>query len=303
MIRPTIQQLRVLHTVGKLSSITKASKQLNLTQPAISLSIKKLEQIYDTKLTETIHKKVYLTQSGKLIADSYLELDNTLTRLDNNLSGLSHELHGELTVSMVSSAKFFIPYVLANFVKQHPNIKPVLQITDRQAVINAVENNLCDLAIFSEIPKGLSVMAKPFAENPQVLIASPKNSITQLKKVSRAHLAKQRFITRESGSSIRDCLIDLLAKYDIDNDFAMTLNSTEAIKQLVIANLGISLVPLIGVEKELKQQQLCLIDLAGLPIMKHWHCVYPKSKLLSPVAKNFAEYLAKKALTLNQTHD
>lgn len=288
---PTFQQLKVLATVAEQQNMTKASQLLNVTQPALSTSIKQLEKYYQTPLIEVVNKKIFLTQAGTLAYETFQEVKKSIEHLEMGITKLKGDLRGTLTIAMVSTAKFFIPNIVGDFLKLHPKTKPKIIVQNRHEVLQTLKDNQCDLAILSQIPETMHMVTQKLAKNPLVIISAKNHTLAKEKKIPIERLMQETLITREQGAGIRDALEKLIHKAGFEPDFAMSLNSTEAIKKTVSAQIGISMVPLLSLQDELQLDKISVLDVLGTPINHYWYTVYPKGKKLSPIAEQFIEFL------------
>jgi LysR family transcriptional regulator, low CO2-responsive transcriptional regulator len=289
--RITLNQLNILAAVAKTGSITKASEAVFLTQPAVSSSMKLLEQHFETPLFEAINKRTQLTQAGQAIYESYQHIKHEINLLEETVADIKGCIKGSLNIAMVSTAKFFVPHVVGDFIKEHPKLETKLQILNRRDVLKTIQNNECDLAILSQLPNNIPFVSQAIAKNPLVMISSPENSLCKKKKISVEELMDQKCIVREKGSGIRHSIEELFAKKNLTPNIAMELSSTEAIKQMVIANIGIGIVPKLSLKTELELEKLKILDVTGTPIQEHWHVVYLKNKKQSPLLTRFIEFL------------
>lgn len=296
--RITLNQLHILSAVAKTGSITKAGEAVFLTQPAVSINIKLLEEYFETPLIEIINKRSKLTEAGKAVCSAYQAIKSELTTLDMTVSEIRGCIKGTLKIAMVSTAKFFIPYIVGDFISLHSKIETKLKILNRQDVINIVKKNECDFAILSQIPKRVPFTIKRFAENPLVIIASPENSVCKQPAIELKSLIKEKWIVREEGSGIRQSIENLFRKKKLTPNIAMEVSSTEAIKQMVMANIGIGLVPKLSLKAELKLDKIKVLNVTETPIKEHWHIAHLKNKKLSPLAKKFIQHL----ISNNQTY-
>ena len=288
---PSLHQLRVLATVASCGSVTKAAEQLFLSQPAVSNLLKQLEQHFGVPLFEIIRKKFYLTHAGETVCASYRQLRTELDSLYNQLNEIKGEVRGTLHIAMVSTAKYFIPKLVGEFQRSYPNLNVNLTINNRQIIFHLLRENQCDLGIVSLLPNDLPLIVEPFADNPLVIIADAKHRLAGQQQISIAELAKEKLLIRESGAGIRCSMLSLFSTAGLTADIVMELSSTEAIKQAVMAGIGISLVPSRCLELELNQDKVVILDVKSLPLHRKWYTAYPKGKKHNPVALKFIDYL------------
>jgi len=288
----TLHQLQILIEVSRQDSLTKAAEEMYMTQPAISIQLKKLQSQFEIPLTEKIGKKIYLTDFGKSIvevAENILEEANGLQYKTKEYKGL---LTGKLKISSASTGKYVIPYFLSSFIHQYPGIDLTLDVSNKSTVVESLRNNEIDFALVSVLPENLKVVEEVLVENKLFLIGNTDKS----KK-------DKPLIYREEGSATRMAMNDHFSKKKKQaKRKSISLTSNEAVKQAVIAGLGQSILPLIGIKNELVNKQLFIIPSKGLPISTYWRLIWLKDKKLSPIAEAYLHYLQKEKDQLIQKH-
>ncbi len=274
----TLHQLQVFLEVVRQESVTKASVEMHMTQPALSIQLKNFQDQFDIPLTEVIGRKLYVTDFGKVIA----ELAENVLREADAIRYKTHEygnlLTGKLRVSAASTGKYVIPYFLSGFLDEHKGVDLILDVTNKSSVIASLKNNEIDYALVSVVPEGIEVEEEPLLENKLFLVGD-----------SHDFDRKRPFIFREQGSATRLAMDQYLKQSDKRKRIELTSN--EAVKQAVIAGLGYSIIPLIGIKNELLTNEISIIPSKGLPIITHWRLIWLKKKKLSPVAKAYLSYL------------
>lgn len=292
-MNPTLNQLKIFATVAELKSMTKAAQKLYMTQPAISIQLQKLEEKYGIALFEMIGKSFHLTEAGSILLTACEDVQKSLDNVDMQLSQLKGSLKGRLKIVVVSTAKYFVPGLLGQFRNDYPEIDIRLKVTNRKTVIERLAQNQDDLTIMSQLPDQLSIEAFPFLQDALVLAASPTHPLAYKKKIAWKDLAYENFILRESGSGTRLVMEKLFQKHHIHPRIIMELGSSEAIKQAIMANIGLSIVSKMSLEHELALNKLVILDVNHLPFKHQWYAVHLKEKRLSPVAENFLKWLLK----------
>jgi len=290
----TLHQLDVFASVAKNKSITKAANELFMSQPAVSIQVKKLQEHFDIDLIEVIGKQLYLTDAGVELYNSQKKIKNELKVLEMALDELKGVMKGRLSIVVVSTAKYFMPYILGEFRNESPQVQISLKVTDRIEVTSQLKDNECDLAVFSQLPDGVPVEYIEFLSNPLVVAASPKLDIAKKKKISWKELEKYDFLIRETGSGTRLVMESLLRKEKINPKIVMELSTNEAVKQAIMAGIGISLVSRYSLTNEEIMGKISVLNVEGLPYVNSWKLVYPKGKKLSPVARSFIEFSKRK---------
>lgn len=290
-MRATLHQLKVFRQVAILMNYTKAAEQLGLSQPAVSIQLKQLENNLDIFLFEKIGKTLYLTPAGKELKQFCDELFVSFDNIDMTLSGMKGELAGDFCLSAVTSAKYFTPHLLGAFHKLHPKVNFHLDIVNREQIIQRLQDNKDDLVIMGLLPEHIPLIKHPFVDNPIILIASPQHALAQRKNIPLKELAEHAFIHREKGSGTRRALEEVLSQNKVQLKVNMTLGNSETIKQAVMADLGISVVSKHSVALELATDILVELPVEGFPLVRSWYVVHHESKHLSPIAKAFVEFV------------
>ncbi len=286
----TLNQLRIFKSVAETGSVTRAAEALNLTQPAVSIQLRNLQREFDLPLTETINKKLYLTAFGKEIArgvDVLLHEAETLGKISNKEGGL---LRGKLRISVVSTGKYVIPYFLTEFLKRQPGVELVLDVSNKQGVLRDLQTNTVDMSLVSTMPRNLELKSLALLKNELVLVGSHH---LNLPKTRNQHdlLKRLTLILREDGSATYTAMQEFLDRNELAVHRRIQLTSNEAVKQAVIAGLGVSILPMIGIRHELAAGRLKIIPMKGLPIKTTWRLVWHRDKKHSPVAAAFLEYI------------
>lgn len=285
----TLHQLKIFMKVCEQKSITKAAEELFLTQPAISMQLKKLQEQFDVPLTEVIGRQLYVTDFGEKIAEVSKRILEEADTIDATIKQYKGLLAGKITISVVSTGKYVIPYFLSDFVNNHAGVDFSIDVTNKTKVLNRLVKNETDFALVSVLPDNLPIEKIELMDNKLHLVG--KNQSTE-KTASIETLQEMRFLFREEGSATRNAMEDFLKKRDIKIS-KLEMQSNEAIKQAVCAGLGYSIMPLIGMKEELKSGKIHIIPCEGLPISTSWNLIYNKSKRLSPAALALLEHINK----------
>lgn len=286
----TLHQLQVFLKITQTQSITKAAVELHLTQPAVSIQLKNFQDQFDIPLTEIHGRKLYVTDFGKEIAIAAERILNEVYAINYKTLAYKGQLSGRLKISVVSTGKYIIPYFLSDFVKLHPGIELVLDVTNKSRVIESLEKNEVDFSLVSILPKHLQIDNEELLENKLFFVGNTDAAANRtIKKV--ADLVNVPLIFREQGSGTRSIMELFLEQNQITNTKKMELTSNEAVKQAVIAGLGCSIMPLIGLRQELTNNELHILPLKGLPITSMWNLIWLKNKRFSPVAEAYLAYI------------
>jgi DNA-binding transcriptional LysR family regulator len=286
----TLHQLQIFQTISQHKSITKASEELHLTQPAVSIQLKKFQEQFSIPLTEVVGRQLYITDFGMEIAQAAEKILNEVEAINYKTMAYRGELAGKIKISVVSTGKYVMPYFLSGFTWEHKGVDLVMDVTNKARVIESLEANEVDFALVSVIPDNLKVNRIELMENKLYLVGGSR-------LMDRGRVKPQRIFSdypllyREQGSATRNAMETFIRKKNLPTYKQMTLTSNEALKQAVIAGLGYSIMPIIGLKNALHNKEIRIIPFKGLPIATHWNLIWLKSKNLSPTAVAFLDYL------------
>ncbi len=286
----TLHQLQLFLKITQVKSITKASEELHLTQPAVSIQLKKFQDQFPIPLTEIVGRKLFITDFGHEIAEAAEKILNEVYAINYKTLAFQGELSGRLKLSVVSTGKYVMPFFLSDFIKKHEGLELVMDVTNKLKVIESLEANEIDFALVSVLPDKLKVNSIELMEN-KLLYVTGKTSIPPEKASKKFLFEKLPLIYRESGSATRNAMEQFISKNKLTVQKKIALTSNEAVKQAVIAGLGNSIMPLIGIKNELINKDVKIIPVKGLPICTTWNLIWLKSKKLSPAAAAYLEYL------------
>jgi DNA-binding transcriptional LysR family regulator len=287
----TLRQLEIFMAVSQQGNIAKAAEYLHLTQPSVSMQVRKLSEAIGLPLYEVIGKKLSLTSTGNEVVAAGEEIFDAVSRLNHRLNDIKGLDAGVLKIAVVSTSKYFLYHVLGPFCEQYPGIEVEFNVGNRREVIARMAQNLDDIYILGDPPEDLDTINYPFLPNPIVVMASSKHPLVKRKKMQWKDLAGQRFIVREQGSGTRYSIEQHLQKKHLKQSRVMTIQSNEAIKHAVIANMGISI---LSGYILYDTPQLSQLNISGFPIMSHWHMVHLRNKRLSVVAQRFLDFMLEK---------
>lgn len=298
MLHITLHQLRIFESVARLLNFTHAAEELHLTQPAVSIQIKRLEEMISLPLFEQIGKRTHLTEAGKELYHYSCGITQQLADMEqvfNELKGLER---GKLSISVVSTANYFIPNLLAKFCQRYPGITISLHVSNRENVLRQLSDNTMDLAIMGQPPENLDVAAESFMENPLVIIASPEHAFCNQKQIPVKQLEREIFLVREPGSGTRNVMERFFAQEKVNIQKGMEADTAEAIKQGIQARMGLGIMSLHTIRLELETGRIKILDIQGFPIMRYWNVVHQKNKRLSNAASVFKQFLLNEAADL-----
>ena len=287
----TLRQLQVFEAIVRLGSFTRAAEELFLTQPTVSMQIKKLSDAIGLPLFEHVGRNVEPTEAGRELYDACRSMFESLANLEMKVSDLKGLKRGRLRMGVVTTAKYLAPDILGEFSQLYPGVDLALKVTNRESIIDRMHTNEDDLYIMGQAPEGeFEVESHVFAPNPLVIMASRSHPLVAKKKIRLAEIAKEPFIIREPGSGIRDVTIRTFEAKGLRPKVRMELGSNEAIKHAIAAGLGLSVLSLHTLTLEGTEGPVAVLDVEGFPILRHWYIVYPKGKELSLVARTFLEF-------------
>jgi DNA-binding transcriptional LysR family regulator len=287
----TFRQLRVFAEVARQGSVQRAAEALHLTPPAVSMAVKEVEHQVGLSLFDREGRRLSLSTAGEYFLVYARRLLATLKEAEDAMARFTRAESGQLTIGMVSSAKYFLPALLAQFHAEHPAVEVRLKLGGREELVALMRTGEVDLSVMGRPPKDWPNRAEPFAAHPHGLITAPGHAFAQREQVAASALAREPFIVREVGSGTRAALEEYLAHHHLQPLFVMEMNSTEAIKQAVMAGMGVSLVSLHTVGLELANGLLAVPEVEGLPLMRRWNVVNAAGKLLSPAAEAFRYFV------------
>jgi DNA-binding transcriptional LysR family regulator len=291
MRRLTLRQFRVFDAVARHLSFSRAAEELHLSQPAVSMQVKGLEDIVGLPLTEQLGKKIFLTEAGREVLHASQAITARLNDLQHNLAQLRSIDTGRLNIASTSTVNAVATDILARFRGRHPGVAIHLDVSNRAEVLDQLVGNRIDLAIMGQVPDGLGLEATRFMDNPLVVIATPDHPLARKKRISVRELASESFLVREAGSGTRGAMERFFAARGLEIRSSMEMSSNEAIKQAVQAGLGLGILSLQTLEMELALKRLTVLKVEGFPIMRHWYIVHRADKRLSPVAQAFKEFV------------
>lgn len=290
-MRYSLRQLQIFRAVAQDLSYTRAAEVLNLTQPAVFTQVRHLEEQIGSPLIERIGKRLYLTAAGVAVQAAARTVLQEIDRLDMELAELQGMVRGRLRLAVVSTAKYDIPPRLGVFCAAHPGIDVALTVTNREAVLARFAANEDDLYVLGTPPDHLGAEALRFAPNPLVLIAPPNHPLAAQPGLTVDQVARWPFLMREPGSGTRIATEAFFAARGAALTVRMELGANEAIKQAVMAGLGLAVLSRGTVDLELRHGLLVMLDLAGMPLQRHWFVAWPAGKRLSVAARAFVEVL------------
>jgi len=271
-------------------SITRAAEQLHMSQPAVSMQVKQMEENLDVSLFERVGKKIFLTEAGQEMFRYSRRIGQLLEEADEVMQEFKGLHRGSLAISVATTAGYFATRLLAAFSQENPEISVSLDVTNRESLLLQLDNNQCDMVIMGEPPANRGLSSESFMENPLVMVASPGHPLAGEAHIPVQRFENESFVVRETGSGTRAAIERFFHDNDVAFHTRMEMTSNEAIKQSVQAGLALGIASIHTLELELQTGKLVVLDVEGLPINRQWHLVQRKGKRLSPIAKTFSQY-------------
>lgn len=290
--------------VAKRLSFVRAADALHLTAPAVTMQVKELEAAVGLPLFDRRGRIVSLTTTGEYLLVYARRMIATMREAEDAMTRLKRVEAGLLNVGLVSTAKYFVPRLLARFRAMHDGVEIRLQVSgNRDQLVTLLQDREIDLAIMGRPPKALATHSHPFAAHPMVIACAPDHPLLTKRKPSATLVADQPFIAREHGSGTRKAMEEYFATYRLTPRVVMEMSSNETIKQAVMAGMGISLLSLHTLWLELESGLLRVPKIEGTPLMRTWFIVHLNGKILSPVAEAFRQFVLAEADFYLRTHD
>jgi DNA-binding transcriptional LysR family regulator len=295
----TLHQLQIFVKICETKSITKASEELHLTQPAVSIQLKNFQDQFEFPLTEVIGRKLFITDFGLEIAKAAERILNEVHAINYKVNAYKGKLTGRLKISVVSTGKYVIPYFLSEFLKKNEGVELLMDVTNKSKVLESLDNNEVDFSLVSILPENIQLEQIELLSN-QLFLVCDKNFKPTKKVYDTSILQELPLIYREVGSGTRLTMEKFLNQNNIKVNKKLELTSNEAVKQAVIAGIGSSIMPLIGIKNELINGELQIVPVKGLPIISTWNLIWLKNKNFSPAAKAFLEFLKENKQKIKQ---
>ena len=298
-MRPyTLKQIHTFLEVARQRSVSKAAERLFVTQPAVSMQIRQLEDAFGVPLIEPVGRNIGLTHAGEAFQTYAIAAMGQLKDLEALMAEHVGLQKGRIDLAVVSTAKYFVPMLLVRFGKLFQGIDIQLKIDNRENILGLLARNEADLVVMGRAPANLDCEATSFATNPLAIVAPPDHVLVRRKQLPFSALGEHRFVVREEGSGTRAAMERLFDEHKTPLNVVMEMPSNETIKQAVMAGMGLSFLSLRTVRHELASGHIALVDIEGLPSMGHWYVTHMRHKKLSPAARAFKEFLIEQGSAL-----
>ncbi len=297
----TFRQMQIFEAIVRLGSFTRAAEELFLTQPTVSTQLKKLTDVMEIALLDQSGRQLKTTEAGEELYRSVRKIFDSLSDLDMRIANLKGLRRGRLRLAVITTAKYFTPEILGDFCRQFPGVDVTLKVTNRDSILERIQNNEDDLYILGQPPeKNLNLKFYPFAPNPLVVMAARNHPLTKESNISIERLAEEPFISREVGSGIRDTSMRLFSEHGLIPNVRMELGSNEAIKHAVVAGLGVAVLSLHTLVLEGADGPVDVLDVEGFPIERKWYLAHSNDKELSLIASTFLEFALASEPVINE---
>lgn len=291
----TLKQLKILEAIAKQKSYTNAAKLLFISQPAISMQVKQMEREVGMPLFERNGKQVITTEVGEELLYCAQKIQQQLSQSSEVIKDLQGMKRGKLHLTMASTANYFAPQLIAAFHHDYPGAKVTLDVTNRTGLIDALDHNITDMVIMGKPPSRHRLTGIPFMDNPLVVIAAPTHPLANRSHIPLKELADEPLIVRERDSGTRIAAERFFAKHDLRLTTGMEMNRSEAIKQAVMAELGLGIVSQHTIEMELTLKRLTTLNVEDFPINRKWYIVHREEKRFSAIPEAFMNHVLKNA--------
>ncbi len=297
----TLHQLQIFLQIVEKKSITKASEALFLTQPAVSIQLKKFQEQFPIPLSEVIGRQLYITDFGHEIAEIARRILEEVRVIDYKTNQYQGKLAGPLKLSIVSTGKYVMPYFIADFLNEHTGVDFSMDVTNKKNVVDDLEKNKVDFALVSVLPHHLELEALPLMQNELYLVGSTKR-VESRKGNKESIFSEEPLLYREQGSATRNAMENFIQGKNLMASKKIELTSNEALKQAVIAGLGYSIMPVIGIKNAIDRGEINIIPYTGLPLKTQWNLIWLKKKKLSPAGLAFKKYIIENKDRITEEH-
>ena len=300
----TFRQLRVFTEVAQQGSMIRAAAALHLTPPAVSMQIKQVESHVGLLLFDRHGRQVSLSTAGEYFLVHAKRLLAAVKEADNAMARFKKLDHGLLTIGIVSTAKYFVPHLLARFHEEHSGVDVRLRVVgNREQLVAMMQAGEVDLSVMGRPPKEIATRAESFAAHPLVFVCPPRHPLLDIGKPPVSALQGCAFIVREHGSGTRAAMESFFAEHRFEPRITMEMSSNETIKQAVMAGMGLSFLSLHTIGLEVRSGLLNVLDVEGTPLMRMWNIVHLQSKVLSPSAEAFRYFMIERGEAHLLAHD
>jgi DNA-binding transcriptional LysR family regulator len=286
----TIRQLKIFESVARNLSFSRAAEDLHLTQPAVSMQIKQMEDHAGMPLFTQAGKRIALTEAGKVMLRHSMVILADLKAAELSINNLKAGGAQRLRVGLVTSGSYFFPHLIGAFLHGKDDVELDMTVRSRDQLIALLRSDQIDLAVMVHAPDDPAIVAEAFAPNPFVLVASPTHPLAYERNIPYLRIAHECLIVRESGTDTRSAANSTFGNHESTPRF-MEIGCAEAIKQSVMAGMGISFLSTQAVQFEVRAGLLTVLDVQGFPLKRHWCVVHRADRHVPPAALDFRQFL------------
>jgi DNA-binding transcriptional LysR family regulator len=286
----TIRQLKIFESVARNLSFSRAAEDLHLSQPAVSMQIKQMEDHAGLPLFSQAGKRIALTEAGKVMLRHSMVILADLKAAELSINNLKAGGAQRLRVGLVTSGSYFFPHLIGAFLHGKNDVELDMTVRSRDQLIALLRSDQIDLAVMVHAPDDPAIVAEAFAPNPFVLVAAPTHPLAYERNIPYVRIAHECLIVRESGTDTRSAANSTFGNHESTPRF-MEIGCAEAIKQSVMAGMGISFLSAQAVQFEVRAGLLKVLDVQGFPLKRHWCVVHRADRHLPPAALDFRHFL------------
>lgn len=290
----TLRQIKIFESVARNLSVSRAAEDLHLTQPAVSMQIKQIEELAGVPLFEHKGKRITLTEGGNLVLRHCQTILADVNAAEQSLADLVSGGVQRLRIGMVTSGSRLFPHLINSFMQSRSGVELDMQVSSRSKLVEMLRDEQVDLAIMVHTPDIPYAVTQPFADHEFVLVASSAHPLVRARALPLARIAAETVFVREPGTDSR-IAADQAFLGQSAAPRMMSLGYSEAIKQSVIAGLGLGLLSICEAEHDIRAGRLSLLDVQGFPLRRQWQAVHCSHRPLPPVARDFLQFLLTEA--------
>lgn len=295
----TLRQLQVFESIARHSSFSKAAEELHLTQPTVSMQVKKLSDVLGSPLFEQIGRKIHLTAAGNALYQAANNILQQLSMAEQKINHLKGFSGGSVRFTVISTAQYFVPKVIHEFTQTYPDVTVIMRVGNKETLLERIQQNKDDFYLLGQPPEDLNVESSQLSVNPLAFVANSQHPLVG-KKLSIEDLREEPFLMRETGSGIRAQVEKIFEEFQYEPNIKMVLGGNEPIRLGLLQNLGITVASIPTLMEEINQGKIAILNVKGFPINRHWYLTYPKGKVLSIAAEKLIELLKKEGEILSE---
>lgn len=292
----TMRQLRSIQTIDKTKKISTAAREIGLTAPAVTLQLQQVEEASEILLFERSKFGMQTTMAGRAYVEAAGAIEGILRQLEDKIDALKEGKSGRIRLGIVSTAKYFAPYLVAGFAKSNPDVEIVMTVGNREQLLEMLHSHEADLFIMGRPPNNINVNSFIFGDHPLVVIAPPDHPLANKGEISKERIADETFLIREKGSGTRTSLEIYLGEIPGRLDsLGIEMDSIETIKQSVMAGMGIGVISAHTIAQEVETGRMVILHVEGMPINRQWFSVTRAGMAISPAMASFQKFLQSNA--------